>query len=287
MATMADFRYEKATWCPGCGDFSVLAALQQVCVKRGLEPEDVVCVSGIGCSGKISQHFGSYGFHSLHGRSLPTAQGIKMANQDLTVIAAGGDGDGYGIGVGHFIHACRRNVDITYIVMDNHIYGLTTGQASPTSKKGHKTKTSPGGVGEEPLHPLQLAITAGATFVAQAFSGELKQMQRVLDEAISHKGFSLVNVFSPCVTFNRVNTYEWFKENIVNLDEEEGYDASDKFQALRRVYETNSVCTGVIYKEDRPAHHEYVLGATDQGTVKLPNEMPREEMESLLDQFRR
>ncbi|MGZ6550750.1 MAG: thiamine pyrophosphate-dependent enzyme, partial [Tumebacillaceae bacterium] len=142
MATMADFRYDKATWCPGCGDFSVLAALQQVCVRMGLEPEDVCCVSGIGCSGKISQHFGSYGFHTLHGRSLPTAQGIKMANQDLTVIAAGGDGDGYGIGVGHFIHACRRNVDITYIVMDNHIYGLTTGQSSPTSKKGFKTKTS-------------------------------------------------------------------------------------------------------------------------------------------------
>jgi 2-oxoglutarate ferredoxin oxidoreductase subunit beta len=287
MATMADFRYDKATWCPGCGDFSVLAALQQVCVKMGLEPEDVCCVSGIGCSGKISQHFGSYGFHSLHGRSLPTAQGIKMANQDLTVIAAGGDGDGYGIGVGHFIHACRRNVDITYIVMDNHIYGLTTGQASPTSKKGHKTKTSPSGVGEEPLKPLELAIVSGASFVAQAFSGDLKQLQRLIEEAIRHKGFSLVNVFSPCVTFNRVNTYEWFKENIVNLDEEAGYDPSNKYMALKRIAETESVCTGLLYKEDRPAHHEYVLGATEQGTVKQTLEMSTEEMASLIDQFRR
>lgn len=265
----------------------MLAALQQVCVKMGLEPEDVCCVSGIGCSGKISQHFGSYGFHTLHGRSLPTAQGIKMANQDLTVIAAGGDGDGYGIGMGHFIHACRRNVDITYIVMDNHIYGLTTGQASPTSKKGFKTKTSPTGVAEEPVKPLELAIVAGASYVAQAFSGDLKQMQRIIEEGMKHKGFSLINVFSPCVTFNRVNTYEWFKENIVNLDEEEGYDKHNKAQALQRIGETDSVCTGILYQEDRPAFHEAVLGATDRGTVKLPLEIPQAEMQSLMDQFRR
>lgn len=284
---MADFRYDKATWCPGCGDFSVLAALQQVCVKMGLEPENVCCVSGIGCSGKISQHFGSYGFHTLHGRSLPTAQGIKMANQDLTVIAAGGDGDGYGIGMGHFIHACRRNVDITYIVMDNHIYGLTTGQASPTSKKGFKTKTSPQGAAEEPIKPLELAIVSGASFVAQAFSGELKQMQNIIQAAMEHKGFSLVNVFSPCVTFNRVNTYEWFKENIKNLDEEQGYDPRDKFMAMKRLAETESVCTGIIYREERPAYHEMVLGATDRGTVHLPIEMSVEEMTGLVDQFRR
>jgi 2-oxoglutarate ferredoxin oxidoreductase subunit beta len=286
MATLADFRYDKATWCPGCGDFTVLAAMQQACVKLGLEPEDVCCVSGIGCSGKISQHFGSYGFHSLHGRALPTAQGIKMANQDLTVIAAGGDGDGYGIGMGHFIHACRRNVDLTYVVMDNHIYGLTTGQSSPTSKKGFKTKTTPAGVAEEPIKPIELALSAGASFVAQAFSGDLKQMTNILVEAMQHKGFSLVNVFSPCVTFNRVNTYEWFKEHIVNFDEMD-YDRSDKYEAMRRVHEAQGVCTGIIFKEDRPAFHEVVLGATERGTVHQNLELTYEQMSSLLDQFRR
>ncbi|MFD2171560.1 2-oxoacid:ferredoxin oxidoreductase subunit beta [Tumebacillus lipolyticus] len=286
MATLADFRYEKATWCPGCGDFTVLASLQQACVKMGLEPENVCCVSGIGCSGKISQHFGSYGFHSLHGRSLPTAQGIKMANQELTVIAAGGDGDGYGIGMGHFIHACRRNVDITYVVMDNHIYGLTTGQSSPTSKKGFKTKTTPAGVAEEPIKPIELALTAGASFVAQAFSGDLKQMTQILFEAMQHKGFSLVNIFSPCVTFNRVNTYEWFKEQIVNFDQLD-YDRADKYEAMRRVHEAQGVCTGIIYREDRPAFHEVVLGATEHGTVKENLQLSQEQMSALLNQFRR
>ncbi len=252
----------------------------------GLEPENVCCVSGIGCSGKISQHFGSYGFHSLHGRSLPTAQGIKMANQELTVIAAGGDGDGYGIGMGHFIHACRRNVDITYVVMDNHIYGLTTGQSSPTSKKGFKTKTTPAGVAEEPIKPIELALTAGASFVAQAFSGDLKQMTQILFEAMQHKGFSLVNIFSPCVTFNRVNTYEWFKEQIVNFDQLD-YDRADKYEAMRRVHEAQGVCTGIIYREDRPAFHEVVLGATEHGTVKENLQLSQEQMSALLNQFRR
>ncbi|MGI6127817.1 MAG: thiamine pyrophosphate-dependent enzyme, partial [Planifilum sp.] len=176
MATIKDFRTNnRPTWCPGCGDYAVLSSLQKACADLGLEPEEVVLVSGIGCSGKISQHFGSYGFHSLHGRALPTAQGVKLANQDLTVIAAGGDGDGYGIGMGHFVHAVRRNVDLTYIVMDNHIYGLTTGQLSPTSDRGFKSKTSPQGSAEEPVKPVETAIVNGASFVAQAFSGDVKQ----------------------------------------------------------------------------------------------------------------
>ncbi len=196
MAKVADFKAARPTWCPGCGDFGVLNALTRAVADLGLEPEEVVVVSGIGCSGKISQYFGSYGFHGIHGRALPIAQGVKLANRELTVIAAGGDGDGYGIGLSHVIHAIRRNVDLTYIVMDNHIYGLTTGQLAPTSDKGMKTKTSPYGSVEEPVRPLELALGQGCGFVAQAFSGEIHHMAEVFKKAIQHKGFSLVNVFS-------------------------------------------------------------------------------------------
>lgn len=285
MATIADFRVEKATWCPGCGDFTVLAALQRAAVNCGLEPENMAVVSGIGCSGKLSQHFGSYGFHSLHGRSIPTATGVKLANHDLTVVAAGGDGDGYGIGLGHFIHALRRNIDITYIVMDNHIYGLTTGQTSPTSRKGFKSKTSPQGSAEEPIRPLETALVNGCSFVAQAFSGDVKQMTEILQKAIQHKGFSLVNCFSPCVTFNKVNTYEWFKENIVNLDQTEGYDRSDRFGAIRIVQENNNLVTGILYQEERPAYHEVMPGATKLPTTQADLQAPMREKDQIMAQF--
>lgn len=287
MATIKDFRVsEKATWCPGCGHFTVLGALQNAVTNLGLEPENVVLVSGIGCSGKVSQHFGSYGFHSLHGRSLPVATGIKLTNHSLTVIAAGGDGDGYGIGLGHFMHALRRNIDMTYIVMDNHIYGLTTGQTSPTSKRGFKSKTTPEGSAEEPIRPVQSAIINGASFVAQAFSGELKQMTKIFEEAIKHKGFSLVNAFSPCVTFNKINTYDWFKEHIYNLDDVDDYDRTKKFESLKVLEEHESVVTGIIYTEERPAYHEVMIGATKEPTTDLDLTITAERQEELKSLFR-
>ncbi len=183
----------------------------------GLEPDDLAVVSGIGCSGRISGYINSYGFHGVHGRSLPIAQGVKMANRDLTVIASGGDGDGFAIGIGHTIHAIRRNIDVTYIVMDNQIYGLTKGQTSPRSDMGFKTKSTPDGSIESALNVMEMALTAGATFVAQSFSSDLKELTALIEQGIKHKGFSLINVFSPCVTFNKVNTYDWFKENITKL----------------------------------------------------------------------
>jgi 2-oxoglutarate ferredoxin oxidoreductase subunit beta len=286
MATMADFRADKATWCPGCGDFTVLASLQRAAVNSGLEPEDMAVVSGIGCSGKISQHFGSYGLHSLHGRSIPAATGVKLANHHLTVVAAGGDGDGYGIGLGHFIHALRRNIDITYIVMDNHIYGLTTGQTSPTSRKGFLSKTSPQGSAEEPIRPLETALVNGCTFVAQAFSGDVKQMTSLIEQGMRHKGFALINAFSPCVTFNKVNTYEWFKENIVNLDTREDYKADSRIEAIRIIQESNNLVTGLLYKEDRPAYHEVMTGASEQPSAHQDLQAPRKDAEKLLAQFR-
>lgn len=244
------------TWCPGCGDFAVVAGMQRAMVNLGLKPSDVVATTGIGCSGKFNYYFGSYAFNSMHGRSLPVAQAIKIANRDLVVVAAGGDGDGYGIGVGHFIHACRRNIDITYIVMDNHIYGLTTGQTSPTSKKGFKTKTTPFGSAEYPIRPLPLALASGCGFIAQGFSGNVRQLTELFEAAISHKGFALVNVLSPCVTFNKEETYDWWREQTTDLAAREGYDASDRTQAFAMLQETDSLVTGVIYKEERPSYED-------------------------------
>lgn len=248
MATFKDFRNNvKPNWCPGCGDFSVQAAIQRAAAGEGLEPEQLAIISGIGCSGRISGYINSYGFHGIHGRALPIAQGVKMANRDLTVIAAGGDGDGFAIGMGHTIHSLRRNVDITYIVMDNQIYGLTKGQTSPRSETGFVTKSSPKGSVEAAISPMQLALSVGATFVAQTMSSDLLGMTKIFQQAIRHKGFSFVNVFSPCVTFNKINTYDWFKENVKNLSDVEGYDPTDKMMAMRVLMENHDLVNGLIY----------------------------------------
>jgi len=285
MAKVADFRAARPTWCPGCGDYGVLNALTRAVVNLGLEPEEVVVVSGIGCSGKISQYFGAYGFHGLHGRTLPVATGVKLANRELTVIAAGGDGDGYGIGLSHVLHAIRRNIDITYIVMDNHIYGLTTGQLAPTSDKGMKTKTSPSGSVEEPIRPLELALAQGCSFVAQAFSGEINHMAEVFEKAIRHKGFSLVNVFSPCVTFNKVNTYDYFKERLVNLDEDPNYDRHDRRTAIQRVLETGGLVIGVVYETEKPTFEEQLPGFPEEGLATRPLALNEADFAELEKQF--
>ncbi len=240
-------------WCPGCGDFGVLAALQRALANLGLKNEETVIVTGIGCSGKLSGYVRAYGYHSLHGRALPPAQAIKLANKGLNVIVAGGDGDGYGIGAGHFLHAMRRNVNITYLVMDNLIYGLTKGQASPTSELGFITGTSPEGTIEAPIRPLALAMAAGATFVSQAFSGDMKHLMGTIEAGIQHEGFSLINTFSPCVTFNKKNTYQWFRDVLVKADDgsEIQHDPRDRAKALELIY-SNDVYYGVLYEEDRP-----------------------------------
>lgn len=199
MATFKDFRNDvKPNWCPGCGDFSIQAAIQRAVANVGLEPEELALISGIGCSGRISGYINTYGFHGVHGRSLPIAQGVKMANRELTVIASGGDGDGFAIGMGHTIHAFKRNVDMTYIVMDNQIYGLTKGQTSPTSAPGFKTKSTPKGSIEKSVSPVELALTAGATFVAQSFSNDLKGLTQLIEQATAHKGFAHQRLQSMC-----------------------------------------------------------------------------------------
>ena len=252
MATLKDFKGDQPTWCPGCGHFSVMASLQKAATEIGLEPHNMGVVSGIGCSGKISEYTRAYGFHTLHGRSLPIAQGAALGNKDIQIIASGGDGDGYGIGVGHFVHAVRRNVNMTYLVMDNNIYGLTKGQTSPTSKQGFITKSSPKGSVESPVHPLETALANGITFLAQGFSGDIKQLNEIVKAALQHKGFALVNVFSPCVTFNKVNTYDYYKENLVDINSITGYDLTDRMNAIKTIRENNGLLTGILFKEDKP-----------------------------------
>ncbi|WP_027417881.1 2-oxoacid:ferredoxin oxidoreductase subunit beta [Aneurinibacillus terranovensis] len=270
MATFKDFRNSvKPNWCPGCGDFSVQAAIQRACANIGLEPEQVAVISGIGCSGRISGYINAYGLHGIHGRSLPIAQGLKMANRELTVIASGGDGDGFAIGTSHTIHAMRRNIDMTYIVMDNQIYGLTKGQTSPVSELGFVTKSTPKGSIEVPLSPLELAMSAGATFIAQTMSSDLKGMVSLIEQGLQHKGFSFINVFSPCVTFNKINTYDWYKENVKDLSEYEGYDPQDRVNAMRVLMENHGMIAGLIYQDtERQSYESHVKGFREEGLVK-------------------
>src|SRR6187397_376903 len=244
-------------WCPGCGDFSVLSALQTAMFELGLEPSQVCVVSGIGCSSNLPGYVNTYGMHTLHGRSLAVATGLKLANHELKVICTGGDGDGYGIGGNHFVHTMRRNVDLTYIVMDNQIYGLTTGQCSPTSVKGMKTKSTPYGSVENPINPIPMAMVGGATYVARAFSGKQKHMVEMIKGAIQHKGFALVDVFSPCVTYNKDNTYQWFNPRVKIL-EEQGHDPTDFHKAIDKAYMWgDEIPIGLVWKRtDLPSLEE-------------------------------
>jgi 2-oxoglutarate ferredoxin oxidoreductase subunit beta len=249
----------KIQWCPGCGNFGILTALKGAISETGLEKHNTVIVSGIGCSGKTPQYVDVYGFEGIHGRILPVAAGIKLANHELTVIGHGGDGDGYSIGMGHFMHALRRNIDLTYIVHDNQIYGLTKGQYSPTSDKGFSTKSSPAGAIEEAVNPVLLAVAGGATFVSRGFVGELEHLEKLIVQAIKHRGFSLVDILQPCVSFNYKNTYKWYKERVYKLEVLEGYRPENKMQALEKALEWgNKIPVGVLYEEKRKTYEDFL-----------------------------
>ncbi len=221
-------------WCPGCGDFGVLAAFQKALVDLQIQPYNVVTISGIGCSSNLPGFIETYGMHTLHGRALAVATGVKMANHELTVVVTGGDGDGFGIGGNHFIHTLRRNVDLLYLAMDNQIYGLTTGQVSPTSRVGMKTKSTPFGSVEGPINPVALALAAGGTFVARGFSGDQKHLTDLIKQGLQHKGFSFIDVFSPCVTYNHDNTYPWFKARVKRLEDDPSYDPTNWVMAMEK-----------------------------------------------------
>ncbi len=256
--TLKDFKGKvDPDWCVGCGDFGVLRSLQKACVELGLQPHRILTVSGIGCSSNLPGYIHAYGMHTLHGRSLAVATGAQLANHELTVIATGGDGDGYGIGGNHFTHTARRNVDITYLVMNNQIYGLTTGQISPTSSVGMKTKSTPFGSVEPPINPITSAIMNGATFVARGFAGDPKHLTGLIKQAVQHTGFSIIDIFSPCVTFNHDNDFPFFKERVKRL-EDEGHDPTDWKSACEKAMEWgDTIYTGLFFqKKEAPALHE-------------------------------
>ncbi len=242
---------EFPTWCPGCGDYSIWNALKRALVELGREPHNSVLVGGIGCSGKVPYWVNSYAFNGLHGRPLPAALGIKAANSSLEVIAIGGDGDGYGEGTNHFVHACRRNSDIAYFVHNNMVYGLTTGQHAPTSQRGFKAKSAPEGTTEPSLNPIAVAIASGATFVARGFAGDIPHLSSLMVRAVKHRGFGYVDILQPCVTFNHVNTFDYYIKRVYKL-EEKGWDASDKAAAFEKTLEWNDkIPIGVFYRESR------------------------------------
>jgi 2-oxoglutarate ferredoxin oxidoreductase subunit beta len=238
----------KPVWCPGCGDFAVLNAITKALAFLGLPREDVALITGIGCSSRIAAYTSLYGFHGVHGRALALAAGLKAARPDLKVLVAGGDGDGFSIGGNHFIHACRRNMDMTYVVMDNEVYGMTKGQASPTTAPDWaQSKLTPQGPGVRPFQPAALALTAGASFVARAFTGDPNGLARMLVEAIEHPGFSFIQALSPCPTF-RPEQMQWKRQ--LRAFEEETTD--DPVQAAQRIQADDGMSTGVIYRREYP-----------------------------------
>ena len=249
-----DFKSDlKPIWCPGCGDFGVVQAIYRALSGIGRAPHDIAFVSGIGCSSRIPGYTTAYGFNSVHGRALPIAQGIKMAKPDLLVLVAGGDGDGFSIGGGHVAHAIRRNLDITYIVMDNQIYGLTKGQLSPTSPRGLKTVTSEYGSFEEPVNPLLYVLAYGAQFVAQGTPADMAGLADVIEQAIRFPGFSFVNVQSPCVTFGQeeqqVKAHRANMKTLASLN----HDSTNRLAAMDLAQQYGqSLHTGVFYKNPAP-----------------------------------
>jgi len=239
----------KPIWCPGCGDFAVLNAVTKALAFLELPREDVALITGIGCSSRIAAYTSLYGFHGLHGRALALAAGLKAARKDLTVLVAGGDGDGLSIGGNHFIHACRRNMDLTYVMMDNEVYGMTKGQASPTTAADwSQSKLTPQGSRIRPLRPASLALTAGATFIARGFTGDPNGLAKILVEAIQHPGFAFVQALSPCPTF-RPEQMEW-KHQVRGFEQE---TSSDPMEAARRIRADDGMSTGIIYRSDYPA----------------------------------
>src|SRR4030088_3630256 len=275
-------------WCPGCGDFGVLHALKTAIAELGLYPNEVVTISGIGCSSNLPGYINTYGMHTLHGRALAVATGVKLANHDLTVVVTGGDGDGFGIGGNHFIHTMRRNVDLLYIAMDNQIYGLTTGQTSPTSRIGMKTKSMPLGSIEAPVNPISLALAAGATFVARGFSGEQKHLTELIKQGIEHAGFSFLDVFSPCVTYNHDNTSQWFRPRVKKLEDNSTHDPADWKAAMgKSLLWGEEIPIGKFFERtDVPTLHgaEPVLnaGPLANADTHIPAEVSRTFVEELM-----
>jgi 2-oxoglutarate ferredoxin oxidoreductase subunit beta len=278
---------EKPTWCPGCGDFGILAGVKQALAGLDLYPHQVLLVSGIGCGSKLPYYMRANGYDSLHGRALPVATGARLGNHDLKVLVISGDGDGYGIGGNHFMHTMRRNPDLTHIVENNQVYGLTKGQYSPTSEKGYMSTTSPEGAIEVQVNPTALAIAGGASFVSRGFANDPKHLIQLLMKAINHRGYSLVDVLQPCVTYNKINTDKWYRERVYKLDDDADYDPSNYAAAWQKALEWGDrIPLGVIYEEvGRPTYEEQVSELQPGPLYRQSVHRDRELLESIKREF--
>lgn len=260
--TVKDYKSEvKPTWCPGCGDFGVLNATYRGLAGLKMNPDQTVVISGIGCSSRFPHFMRTFGFHSVHGRSLPVAQGLKMARPDLTVVAVGGDGDYFSIGIGHLIHAALRNIDITAVVMDNETYGLTKGQTSPTSPTGHVTKSTPYGLLASQFNPIATALSLNVSFVARGYSAKPKDLAALIEQGMLHKGFSFIHVLSPCPTF--YHTFDAWDAAVTPIPAD--HDSHDRARAVTLAMETERQYVGLFYQDERPtmdqAAHQLVQQA--------------------------
>jgi 2-oxoglutarate/2-oxoacid ferredoxin oxidoreductase subunit beta len=282
VATLDDYNTGLTpAWCPGCGNFIILKLFKKVYIELGIEPHQFVIVSGIGQAGKFPHYLKCNTFNGLHGRALPVATGIKLANHEMLVVAHGGDGDCYGEGGNHLVHAIRRNIGVKLFVHNNQIYGLTKGQASPTSTEGMVTKNQPFGVLSEQLNPMALAVALDCSFVARGYVGNQEHLKGLIKEAITHKGFSFVDILQPCVTFNKLNTYQWYQQRVYQI--ESTYNPEDRIEAFSKSLEWGDrIPIGVIYRNSRPSLEDRIPVIKDRPLVKQP--VIIEEMEKAVEE---
>lgn len=282
MPTLEDYKGQTPAWCPGCGNFAILKTFKDAMLELGIEPHQFTMVSGIGQAAKFPHYIRCNTFNGLHGRALPVATGIRLANHEMPVIVSTGDGDCYGEGGNHFIHGIRRNINVKLFVHDNQIYGLTKGQPSPTSMEGMVTKNQPFGVFSEQLNPMALAVALDCSFVARGFAGDMENLKSLVKAAIQHKGFSLLDILQPCVTFNKINTYEWYKQRVYRIEPE--YDPEDRVEAFRRALEWGErIPTGIIYKNNRPVLEERI--PILQNTPLVQQSFDRSKLQATLKEF--
>jgi 2-oxoglutarate ferredoxin oxidoreductase subunit beta len=286
MITVEDYQSDDPiAWCPGCGNFSILKALKNALVELNKKPDEIVIVSGIGQAAKAPHYLRCNNFNGLHGRTLPVATGIKLANHELTVLAEGGDGDGFAEGGNHFLHAMRRNIDITYLVHNNQVYGLTKGQTSPTSELGYVSKTTPIGAPNPPINPLLLAIASDCGFVARGFAGDPAHLFHLIQEGIRFKGFAFIDILQPCVSFNHVNTFQWYASRVYKINDELGYDPDNRMMAFKGAQEWGErIPIGIIYRSKRPTLDEKQPAI--QGIPLVKQKMDRDAFEKMLGLFR-
>jgi 2-oxoglutarate ferredoxin oxidoreductase subunit beta len=282
MLTLEDYKGQTPAWCPGCGNFAILRAFKETMAELGIKPHQFTIVSGIGQAGKFPHYLRCNTFNGLHGRTLPVATGIKLSNHEMLVIAVAGDGDCYGEGGNHLIHAIRRNINVKLFVHDNQIYGLTKGQASPTSIEGMVTKAQPFGAIPEQLNPIALAVALDCSFVARGFAGDIEHLKGLIKEAINHEGFALVDIFQPCVTFNKTNTYDWYRQRVFPI--EAGYNPEDRIEAFKTALEWGDrIPIGIIYRNHRPIFEEKIPVIKETPLVKQPFDLSK--MESIFKEF--